>query len=256
MTFNPFRAASNAAGKAMGGHDFRSDKVEDHGAGYPVLTPFQRARQEWDDRIGAPVVRARNWRMAAFGSTAVSLILAGALIYKVFVAPLDLWAIPVDENGIVAGPAQRFAVQRYEPTRAQVAADLAQWIEWVRTRPADGVKLRADIEKAYDFMDDTAKRKLNEYNARFDPFAAYNTPDRMSKKTVTMSFPKVLPMEGSSYHATWTETVWEHGQPRPPYIMTATFTATATGQTDSTLLNINPAGTTIHDFDWRSDTAP
>ena len=115
------------------------------------------------------------------------------------------------------------------------------------------MKLRADIEKAYVFLDDTAKRKLNEYNKRFDPFAAYNTPDKLAKKTVTMTFPKVLPMEGNSYHATWTETVWEYGQAKPSYTVTATFTATTTGQTNQALINLNPAGTTIHDFDWRSD---
>lgn len=78
----------------------------------------------------------------------------------------------------------------------------------------------------------------------------------MAKKTVTMSFPKVLPVEGSSYHATWTETVWEYGQPRPAYTMSATFVAQAKGQTNETLINLNPAGTTILDFDWRSDSKP
>ena len=241
--------------KPFSSHPFRSGQVECYGPKEPVLSPFQRARQEWDDRIGAPVVRARNWRLAAFGSICVNLLLGGALIHRFMVAPLELWAVPADGRGVVAGPAQRFAAQRYEPTRDQVAADLARWIEWVRTRPADGVKLRADFEKAFKFMDDTALRKLAEYNRKYDPFAAYNNPERMARKTITMTFPKVLPMEGSSYHATWTETVWEYGQPRSPYAMTATFTATAAGQTSEALINLNPAGTTIHDFDWRGESA-
>lgn len=247
--FNPFKAAS----KAMGGHIFQSDKVENYGTGQPILSPFQRARQEWDDRIGAPVVRAKNWRLAFFASSTTSLLLGTALIYKTSFAPLELWAVPTNERGIITGPVQRFAAQRYEPTRDQVAADIAQWVEWVRTRPADGVKLRADFEKSFVFMGDEAKRKLNEYNRKYDPFAAYNTPDKMAKKTITMSFPKVLPMEGSSYHATWTETVWEYGEPRPPYTMSATFIATAKGQNTESLINLNPAGTTIIDFDWRND---
>ena len=48
--FNPFKAAFSAGSKAMGGHDFQSDKVDDYSNGQPILTPFQRARQEWDDR--------------------------------------------------------------------------------------------------------------------------------------------------------------------------------------------------------------
>lgn len=254
--FNPFKAASSAASKATGGHSFQSDKVDDYGTGEPILTPFQRARQEWDDRIGAPVVQAKNWRLMALAQVPTTLLLGGALVYVTFFAPKELWSVPTNDRGVITGTAQRFAAQRYEPTRDQVAADIAQWLEWVRTRPADGVKLRADFEKSFVFMDDVSKRKLNEYNQRYDPFAAYNTPDKMAKKTVTMTFPRVLPMEGNSYHATWTETVWEHGEPRPSYTMTATFTATAKGQPNDALININPAGTTIHDFDWRSDTAP
>jgi type IV secretion system protein TrbF len=254
--FNPFKAAHGAASKAMGGHSFQSDKVEEYGTGQPILSPFQRARQEWDDRIGAPVVRARNWRMAFFASSATSLLLGGALIYKTMFAPLELWSVPTNDRGVITGTAQRFAAQRYEPTRDQVAADIAQWIEWTRTRPADGVKLRSDLLKSYEFMGDEAKRKIDAYNEKNKPLDAYNTPDKIAKKTVTMTFPKVLPMEGQSYHATWTETVWEYGQPRPPYTMTATFTATAKGQTNENLINLNPAGTTIHDFDWRSDAAP
>jgi type IV secretion system protein VirB5 len=254
--FNPFKAASSAANKAMGGHDFTSDKVPDYGSGQPVLSPFQRAHQEWDDRIGAPVVRAKNWRLIALAEAPTILLLSGALIYSQFFAPRELWAIPTNDRGVVIGAAQPFTAHRYEPTRDQVAADIARWIEWVRTRPADGVKLRADFEKSFAFMGDEAKRKLNEYNKVHDPFAVYNTPDKMAKKTVTMSFPKVLPVEGSSYHATWTETVWEYGQPRPAYTMSATFVAQAKGQTNETLINLNPAGTTILDFDWRSDSKP
>jgi type IV secretion system protein TrbF len=254
--FNPFKAASGAAAKAMGGHDFKAGEIRHYGPDQPLLSPFQRARQEWDDRIGGQAKQAANWRLLAFGELGVIALLGGALAYKTLFAPLEMWAVPADAGGVVAGEVRPFAAQRWEPSRAQVAADIARWVEWVRTRPADGVKLRADFEKAFRFMDDTALRKLSEYNRRFDPFAAYNTPDRMARKTVSMTFPKVLQMEGDSYHATWTETVWEHGQPRPPYTVSATFTATAKGQANEALVNLNPAGTTIHDFDWRGEGSP
>ena len=31
-------------------------------------TPFQRAEQVWDERIGSARVQARNWRILAFGN--------------------------------------------------------------------------------------------------------------------------------------------------------------------------------------------
>lgn len=232
---------------------FRSAKVENYAPKIPAASPFLKASQQWDERIGAPTVRARNWRLACFGAIAVAGLSVGWNIYKDHFAPRELWAVPANAEGVIVGPVQRFAVMRYEPTRAQVARDIALWLEWVRTRPADGAKLRADILKAYAFMGDNAKRKLNEYNERFDPFAAYTTPTGIANKTVSMTFPKVLPMEGMSYHATWEETVWEFGEKRPPVTMTATFTASAIGQADDSKVSLNPAGTAIHDFDWRAD---
>ena len=39
-------------------------------------TPYQRAAQAWDERIGSARVQARNWRLMAFGSLALSFGLA------------------------------------------------------------------------------------------------------------------------------------------------------------------------------------
>jgi type IV secretory pathway TrbF-like protein len=36
-------------------------------------TPYLKAAQVWDERIGSPRVQAKNWRLMAFGS----LVLAG-----------------------------------------------------------------------------------------------------------------------------------------------------------------------------------
>ena len=42
-------------------------------------TPYQRAAQVWDDRIGSARVQARNWRYMAFGSLFLSAGFAAAL---------------------------------------------------------------------------------------------------------------------------------------------------------------------------------
>jgi type IV secretion system protein TrbF len=255
--FNPLKLVFSSAAKAQGGHDFAAGEIPCYAQKDPVLSPFQRARQEWDDRIGGPVKQARNWRLVAVGSLGLSFLLGGALAYKAVFAPVELWAVPVDAAGVVAGPAARFAAQRFEPNRAQVAADIARWVEWVRTRPADGVKLRADLTKSHEFLGPDAGRKFKGYVEKYKPFDGYSDKaDKVPRRTVTMTFPKVLPMEGNSYHAEWTETVWEHGQPRPPYTVTATFAATAKGQANEAMVNLNPAGTTILDFDWRGEGAP
>ena len=42
-------------------------------------TPYQKAGQIWDDRIGSARVQARNWRLMAFGSLLLSGGLSAAL---------------------------------------------------------------------------------------------------------------------------------------------------------------------------------
>ena len=46
------------------------------------VTPYQRAAQAWDDRIGSARVQATNWRLAALGSLALSFVLAGGLVWR------------------------------------------------------------------------------------------------------------------------------------------------------------------------------
>ncbi len=45
------------------------------------VTPYQAARQEWDRRIGEPVVQGKNWRLAFFCAMALNLALTGGLIW-------------------------------------------------------------------------------------------------------------------------------------------------------------------------------
>ena len=45
------------------------------------VTPYQKAAQLWDERIGAARVQAKNWRFMAFGCLSLAIGLAGGLIW-------------------------------------------------------------------------------------------------------------------------------------------------------------------------------
>ena len=45
-------------------------------------TPYQRVGQVWDERFGASRPQARNWRMMAFGSLGLSMLMAGGLVWQ------------------------------------------------------------------------------------------------------------------------------------------------------------------------------
>src|SRR3546814_1154713 len=100
-------------------------------------TPYQRAAQAWDDRIGSARVQAKNWRLAFFGSLALSGGVTGGLIWQSARGHIVPWVVQVDRLGDAQAVAS--AEAGYRPTDPQVAFQLPRFIEQVRSLPADPV---------------------------------------------------------------------------------------------------------------------
>ena len=63
------------------------------------VTPYQKAAQVWDDRIGSARVQARNWRAMAFGSLILSAGFATALVLQSARGTVVPWVVQVDRFG-------------------------------------------------------------------------------------------------------------------------------------------------------------
>ena len=59
-------------------------------------TPYQRAAQQWDDRIGSARVQAKNWRLAFFGALALSGGLSAGLVWQSARGHIVPWVVQVD----------------------------------------------------------------------------------------------------------------------------------------------------------------
>src|SRR6266699_6696878 len=81
-------------------------------------TPYQRAAQIWDERIGAARVQARNWRLIAFGNLFLAAGLAGGLIWQAARGTVTPWVVEVDKLGQTQAVAS--AVGDYRPTDPQI----------------------------------------------------------------------------------------------------------------------------------------
>jgi hypothetical protein len=112
-------------------------------------TPYQRAAQVWDDRIGSARVQARNWRFMAFGSLALSMGLSAALVWQSTNGSIVPWVVQVDRLGQAQAVAP--ATADYQPNDPQIAFYLARFIEQVRSIPADAIIVRQNWLRAYDF---------------------------------------------------------------------------------------------------------
>lgn len=62
-------------------------------------TPYQRAAQVWDDRVGSARVQAKNWRLMAFGALALSTGLSAALVWQSTRGSVVPWVVQVDKLG-------------------------------------------------------------------------------------------------------------------------------------------------------------
>ena len=64
---------------------------------------YQRASQEWDERYADLVLGKRNWQIAAAGSIAVSLILAGGVVWLSTHSRFVPYVVEVDKLGYAIG---------------------------------------------------------------------------------------------------------------------------------------------------------
>jgi len=95
-------------------------------------TPYQSAAQVWDERIGSARVQAKNWRLMAFGSLLLALLMAGGLVWRSAQSIVTPYVVEVDNTGQVRAIGE--AATPYRPTDAQTAHHIARFITLVRSR--------------------------------------------------------------------------------------------------------------------------
>ena len=100
-------------------------------------TPYQRAGQLWDDRIGAARVQARNWRWMAFGGLFLTASLSAALVWQSLQSRVVPYVVEVDRLGEARSVVP--AETDYSPTDPQIAWHLGRFIGNVRSRSLDPV---------------------------------------------------------------------------------------------------------------------
>src|SRR4030088_2360637 len=86
-------------------------------------TPYQRAAQVWDERIGSARVQARNWRYMAFGCLALAAGFSAALVWQSANGSIVPWVVQVDRLGQAQAVAP--AVGDYQPNDPQISFYLA-----------------------------------------------------------------------------------------------------------------------------------
>jgi type IV secretion system protein VirB5 len=209
-------------------------------------TPYMRARQEWDSRMGSVVVQAKNWRLATFASLGVALVSIGGLIYVGSRPKLVPHIVQIDSLGAAhyMGPAAQTASE-YTPSDASLKYHLRRFLEDTRTLSSDVAVVRKNWLEAYALVTPRGANMLSAYVSGSDPFK------RAASERVTLEVAAMLRASTDGWQIDWRETSWDKaGNPSPAAIWRGMFRLLRETPKTEEAMAKNPIGLYIDEFHW------
>lgn len=208
-------------------------------------TPYQRASQVWDERIGSARVQARSWRYAFFGALGLSAALTAALIWQNARGTIVPWVVEVDRLGEARSVAP--AEAGFNPSDPQIAFHLARFIEHVRALPDDPVVVRTNWLRAYDFVSDRGALALNDHARSNDPFAM------VGREQVAVDVTSVIRASPQSFRVAWTERRYRDGALAGTSRWTAILGVAVQPPRTPDALSKNPLGILVTSINWSKE---
>lgn len=222
--------------------------IQRYGQTPAAETPFQRAGQTWDERIGAARVQARNWRLIAFGMLGLSAAMTGGLLWQAQQSRIVPYVVEVDHLG--EPRAVNAADRKYRPTDPQIAWGLARFIEDVRTVSLDPVLMRRQWLRAYDFATARGAQFLGDYARRAEPFA------HIGEQTASVEVTSVVRASERTFEIKWVETSYDRGVRTATAHWTAFVTVEIRPPVTADTLRRNPLGLYVDGVDWSRELEP
>jgi len=228
----------------MVSHPFHRPSVR-YGETPEPVTPYQKAAQVWDERLGSARDQAANWRLAALSATSLSAVLGLTVLLIVGRSSVVPYVVELDRLGEVraVGP----AIEAYQPSDAQIAHFLARFIENVRSLSVDPVIVRTNWLHAYDFVTDRGAQALNEYAREADPFT------KIGARTATAEVTSVVRASNDSFEIRWKESTYENGAVAKTERFTGVVSVIFKSPSNAETLRKNPLGLYVHSLNWSRD---
>lgn len=212
-----------------------------------ALTPYQKAQEEWDNRIGSARVQAKNWRIIALSLAGICAILAAGLIYQSSKSTVVPYVVQVNGEGLVqaAGPAVR---TNYTPSKAVQQYFLSQFVTYVRSVPLDPVVAKSRWLAAYGYLRQSAANTLNEIAQKEQPL------QKIGQETVAVQIKSVVPLSPETFQVRWEENSFnQEGVTIGTRNMAGLFTVEIAPPSDENMLKVNPLGLYIKHFSWAQE---
>ena len=139
------------------------------------------------------------------------------------------------------------ALEAYEPSDAQIAFHLAEFVRNTREVSIDPIVVRQNWLTAYAYATDRGAATLNEYAREHDPFSD------IGKRSVSVDVTSVVRSSDDSFTVRWRETAFRNGAETGREVWTATPSVISDPPRDADTLHRNPLGLYVHGINWSKD---
>ena len=131
------------------------------------ISPYQRAYQEWENRIGSARKQARNWMLAGIASIIMCILLLISIIVVVNCQKMYVYVAEIKPEESVVNV--QTAVKSYTPTIAQKIAFVSDFIKNITQIPLDPVVLNKQWQNALLAVSGRAETQLKQVYNKLTP---------------------------------------------------------------------------------------
>ena len=166
-----------------------------------VGTPYKKAKQQWDLRMGDAIIRAKYWRMMALGLLCMSFVLVIGIIYYASQPKQIPYVIEVSQNGEALYKGD-VGSQVITPSEKHIRFYLKKFIEYTRTLSSDVVVVKKQWRNAYHFLTPTGSSILSTYSKEMKPLENYKD------FRIDIKFTSILEHSQYTRQVNWFEYIW------------------------------------------------
>ncbi len=206
-------------------------------------TPYERAKQVHDSRLGLAVKRASIYELFNILLVLVIVSLTVGIIYvsgRSTVKPYVV-EVKVDSEGNVISVSEMN--EKHITTEREQKYFVGRFIKDIRTISSDKIIVKDNWLRAYDCVTKKANGILSAYAKQNDPFLL------VGKVTVTPKIHIINKITDNSYQAEWTEKVFNYSGQSGEKHYSGVFTVKVMPPKEGDFMS-NPLGVYIDEMQW------
>lgn len=209
-------------------------------------TPYQRAEQVWNDRLGTAIMQAASWRIAAFGALFIALVSVCGMIYLGQLPKTEVELVQIDKLGNARYEGRAgVSMAAWKPTEKQIEFHVRRFIRLTRSISSDMIVVRDNWKTAYNYIADEAINQLNAEARSQTPF------ERMKKERVSVAIEDTLRLSEDTWQVDWREQLWSpKGVPIGTQHWRGTFRIFLRTPQSKDDLTKNPLGMFVTHYSW------